>query len=81
MIRAQRAELELELLEHKKDLVEAELELFIAQSNIGMFINAGDEFVELRLLELIYERNQLNVEIPEKKLSLFDCQNRLSRAV
>lgn len=77
----QRVELELKVLEHKKDFLDAELELIIAQNNIGMFADTDDSLVEMKLLELVYQRNKLYVEIAQKQLVLFDLHGQFSQAV
>jgi antitoxin component of MazEF toxin-antitoxin module len=72
-----RIELELELLMNKKVAITSEMEFLISQHNLNMPVEAGagdDHVVELTLKQLKRDRDRLEVEISEKKLSLFDAQ-------
>lgn len=72
-----RVELELKVLESKKAAFESEMNFVIAQNNHNMPVEPGmgeDDLVDLRLKQLVYERDKVDVEIAQKRLELFDLQ-------
>jgi hypothetical protein len=74
---ARRAELELEVLETRKNLVDSEIAYVIAQNNNSMPCEPGMDdpsIVELRLRELQRSSDQTSVEIAEKRLQIFELE-------
>ena len=74
---ARRAELELEVLETRKNLLDSEIAYVIAQNNNSMPCEPGMDdpsIVELRLRELQRSRDQKSVEIAEKRLQIFELE-------
>lgn len=73
----QRLELELDLLMSKKAALDSEADFLMSQHDLTMPVThqVDDEQVfELTVRQLNWERARLEVEISEKKLTLFEAQ-------
>jgi hypothetical protein len=69
--------LELKVLESKKAAFESEMAFVIAQNNYHIPLEVGMEssdFTDVRLKQLVYERDKVDSEIAQKQLELFDLQ-------
>ena len=77
MTSTQRLELEIELLEKKKQALDSDLRYKVRQRNSSMPTEEGmaDESVAVLILsELERDRDRLDTEIAERKLELYDLQ-------
>jgi bifunctional DNA-binding transcriptional regulator/antitoxin component of YhaV-PrlF toxin-antitoxin module len=74
---ARRAELELEVLESRKNLLESEMSYMVTQKNTNVPCDPGmgdPDVVALRLQELQKSRDQVALEIAEKRLQIFELE-------
>lgn len=74
---ARRAELELEVLKSRKNLLNSEIDFAITQHNQSMPCELGMDdpaIVELRQKELQKSRDQITLEIAEKNLQIFELE-------
>ena len=77
MPNTRRAELELELLESRKAALHSELDFAMSQYKLNMPCEAGMDdpsIFELRVRELEHQKDQVAVEIAQKRLELFELQ-------
>jgi hypothetical protein len=77
MTSTQRLELEIELLEKKKQAVESDLAYKQCQANLDMPTEQGmgdSSVVLLTLNELKRDRDRLDVALAEKRLEVYDIQ-------
>lgn len=74
---ATRLELEIDLLEKKKAAIESDLRCKIEQYNKNFPVDAGmsdNTVAQLSFFVLERDRDQLDAEIAEKRLALYDAQ-------
>ncbi len=79
MTSTQRLELELELLEKKKQALDSDLHYKSQQYNSSMPTEEGMDDASVAMLilsELERDRDRLDTEVAEKKLELYDLQAR-----
>ncbi len=76
MTSTERLELEIDLLEKRKQAIESDQTYKLEQYNQDCFMEAGmsNDIFPLVMRELNRDRAQLDVEIAEKKLALYDLQ-------
>jgi antitoxin component of MazEF toxin-antitoxin module len=77
VVNTQRACLEIDVLEQKKRAMESEIEFVIAQNNLNIPVEPAmdqSDIVELRLKQLVWDRDKIDVQLAEKKLEMFDLQ-------
>jgi antitoxin component of MazEF toxin-antitoxin module len=77
VINTQRASLEMDVLEQKKHALESEMKFVVAQStlNVPMEPAMGErDLVELRLKQLKWDRDKIDVQLAEKRLEVFELQ-------
>jgi|GEM_PF-4460066 len=77
MTSTERLEREIDVLEKKKQAIESDLQYKERQYNQSMPTEEGmqdDEVALLMLTERVRDRDQLEVEIAEKRLALYDLQ-------
>ena len=70
---SRRAELEIEVLEAKRQATESEMESVVAQHNNGYGFE-DDSVMEVVMAQLRHTRDGLGAEIAQKRLHLFDLQ-------
>jgi len=77
VINTQRANLEMDILEQKKHALESEMEFVVAQENLNIPIEPAmgeSDLVELRLKQLVWDRDKIDVQLAEKRLEMFELQ-------
>ena len=65
------------ILEQKKRAMESEMEFVIAQNNLNIPMEPGmgeSDLVELRLKQLQWDRDKIDVQLAEKRLEMFELQ-------
>lgn len=83
MTSTERLELEINLLERKRQAVESNQAYKLEQYNSSFFTEEGmsDDVFPLVMKELNRDRDQLDVEIAEKRLALYDLQGTVESAM
>lgn len=76
MTSSERLELEIDLLEKRKQAIESDATYKFEQYNQSFFMEEGmnDDIFPLIMKQLNRDQDQLAVEIAEKKLALYDLQ-------
>ncbi len=77
MPNTRRVELELELLESRKAVLQSELDFAMSQYKLNMPCEPGmddSSIFELRIRQLEHDKDQIAVEIAQKRLELFELQ-------
>jgi hypothetical protein len=77
VINTQRASLEMDILEQKKHALESEMKFVVAQNNLNLPVEPAmgeTDLVELRLKQLQWDRDKIDVQLAEKRLEMFELQ-------